>query len=198
MEELRVRLNGQVPILLHNNQAANPLNAYAKALKALTGKRKKTDEDIIEIMRLEWEAGLYLQDGIVALPSRMLNKCFLRGARRSKNGIQYETGVMIREIDCTLIYKGPQIKVNGTKTIPNRELDKYFEHYHDVRMVKVGKNLVPRCRPIFEEWAVECTLDFDSTEIDRRTLLQSVIISGKTCGLGDMRPQLGRFEATEL
>lgn len=60
IETMKLRLTGIAPLLMHDNKAANPLNPYAKAMKALTGKRKKTDDDLAEIARIEWEAGLYI------------------------------------------------------------------------------------------------------------------------------------------
>ena len=33
---------GTAPLVMHNGQTADPLNKYAKMLKAISGKRKKT------------------------------------------------------------------------------------------------------------------------------------------------------------
>ena len=38
------------------------MNKFAKAMKAITSKRKKTDEDYIELARLEFFGGLYADD----------------------------------------------------------------------------------------------------------------------------------------
>jgi len=78
MKELGYRLIGQTPLLMHNNNMANPLNAYTQHMKPLTAKRNKTDRDYMEIARVEWEAGLYLHDGVVALPAENIEACFLR------------------------------------------------------------------------------------------------------------------------
>ena len=52
MKEQKFRITGNiVPMISHNSQLANPLNRYSKAMKALTGKRKKTDQDIEDIAR---------------------------------------------------------------------------------------------------------------------------------------------------
>ncbi len=56
MKEIIVAINGPI-LMMHNGRTKDPLDPYAKALKKLTGKRKKTDADYLEISRLEWEAG---------------------------------------------------------------------------------------------------------------------------------------------
>lgn len=198
IESLKIGVIGTVPLLMHDNKAANPLNPYSKALKHLTSKRKKTDEDLLEIMRLEWEAGLYIHDGGVSIPARCLKACFLNGAKKSKNGKLFSSGVIIKNEWHPLTYKGPQIKANGAKEIPNPDLDKFFEKYHNIDMVRVSGSQVPRCRPIFYEWSLECEINFDTTVLDKRTIVQIVNDAGRLCGLCEKRPELGRFEVVEM
>jgi len=61
-QHLNVEIKGVSPLLLHNGQLADPLNQYTRALKQQTSKRKKTDVDLMEIRRLEWEGGFYRDD----------------------------------------------------------------------------------------------------------------------------------------
>lgn len=42
MKEMNLELVGSV-IMIHNNQAANPLGSYAKTLKPITSKKKKDE-----------------------------------------------------------------------------------------------------------------------------------------------------------
>jgi hypothetical protein len=146
MQTLKLRLKGIAPLLIHNNQAANPLNIYAKSLKVLTSKRNKTDADHRDIARLEWEAGLYLEDGIVVMPAKNIEACFLGGAKKSKNGTKYKSGVMIEDDYYPLSYDGSKIKIdvkaNGHR--PIEALDKYFEKFNYQEMVKVGTQQVLR------------------------------------------------------
>ena len=51
---VQIRFQGVSPLLCHNGQTADPRNAYSKAIKAISGKRKKTDSDYDEMARLEW------------------------------------------------------------------------------------------------------------------------------------------------
>ena len=197
MNEIKFKFEGK-QLLMHNGQLANPLNAYAKALKLLTAKRKKTDEDYAEIARLEWEGGLYLQNGIVVIPGSNIDRCIWDAAKMSKDGKTYRQGVIVADDYCPLAYRGKKIKVNGTKEIPNLELDKYFAEYNFQTMVKVGKDKVLRTRPIFYDWSLECTLYFEETRFDERTLLNIVQRAGAYTGLMEDRPRKGSFSVEKI
>lgn len=198
MKNLKLKVTGIAPLLMHDNKAANPLNSYAKALKSKTCKLKKTDQDYFDIARIEWEAGLYIHDGVVAIPARCIEKCFLLGARKSKLGKQYESGVFLDSDWSELSYRGSKIKASKSDLIPNDGLDKFFEEHSDIQMVKVGTNQVPRCRPTFVEWSFECTLMFDPTIIEEANLLNACQDAGRLIGLLEQRPRLGRFVVEKI
>lgn len=195
MKEMKLKIEGKV-LCMHNGQMANPLNPYAKAMKLLTSKRKKTDEDIMEIARLEWEASLYLQ-GRVVIPGCNIDRCLWNAARKSKDGKQYRQGVIVADDYCPLSYKGKQIKVNGSKEIPNQELDAFFTEFSYQAIVKVGMQKVLRTRAIFHDWATEFTLYFDETQIDERTLLAIAERAGSYEGLMENRPRMGSFSVVK-
>ena len=204
MEKLSVKLVGQSPLMTHNNRLANPLGPYAKALKLRTGKRNKTDTDLIEIGRIEWEGGLYLESGAIVMPGRCLNACFFEGAKKKKNGPRWRSGAMLDQEYYPMKYQGPRIKVEMNGEIPNQELDKYYENYVDQRMVRVGNNQVLRTRPYFTNWSIETTILYDETIVDRRTLMQICEDAGYLIGLCEFRPgskgggSMGRFVVEEI
>jgi len=72
LPEIQVRMRGLSPLLCHNGQTADPQNAYAKAMKAVSGKRKKTDADFDEMSRLEWLAGLYRSEDDLLIPDHVI------------------------------------------------------------------------------------------------------------------------------
>ena len=53
MATIKLKLTGINRMLMHNGRLANPLNPYSKAKSKLTAKRKKTEEDLIQIMSVE-------------------------------------------------------------------------------------------------------------------------------------------------
>jgi hypothetical protein len=54
---LSLTIVGTAPLLMHNGQTADPLNKYAKMLKSVSGKRKKTEAD-----HRKWPASSSLLD----------------------------------------------------------------------------------------------------------------------------------------
>jgi hypothetical protein len=189
---------GAVPLLMHCNKAANPLNPYAQFLKSLTAKKKKTDQDYKEIARVEWEAGLYLHDGEVAIPGENLEACFLKAAKRTKNGQKYQSGAMVSEEWFALAYQGPKIKAEPSRHIPNDELNRYFDSFKHEQMVRVSNQQVLRTRPIFHGWSLSCGLQIDNEVLDERTVTAIIEDAGRFVGLCEKRPRLGRFDVERI
>ena len=53
MKILKFRFESVSPLLQHDDKMANPFNDYTKRMKAISSKRKKTDDDLMEIARIE-------------------------------------------------------------------------------------------------------------------------------------------------
>ena len=83
---LTTRVVGVAPLLMHNGQTADPLNKFAKAMKEIAGKRKKTEADLVELARIEYLAGLYMGPNGPVIPSVMLEAAITEGAKKAKNG----------------------------------------------------------------------------------------------------------------
>jgi hypothetical protein len=181
----RVSIRGLSPLLMHNGQLADPLNQFAKAMKAVSGKRKKTDADLAQLADIEWKGGLYVNaDGMPAIPSRCIEALIAKGAARSKEGKQALSGVFV-ESDGLLDFE------RSGKSIDEMCADPFFRLTVGVR---VGQSRVMRTRPIFHGW----TATFDvsaSSEIvsDAQTLQRWLADGGAFVGLGDYRPRYGRF-----
>lgn len=199
MEQIKFKIKGETPLLMHNNRLANPLDKYAQEMSKKSGKRKKTIEDIWELARIEWEGGLYFYEGEVKLPMRVLNKCFERGATKQKNGMLWKTGCFIQEDYCQLEYSGKKLKSSRNGEIPNPDFDNMFMDYIFQIPVRVGQSTLLRTRPIFKDWSLETTILYDPTIINRETLIQSIHDAGRLCGLCDYRIEkggnFGRFAA---
>lgn len=194
METIKLRLKGIVPLIQHNNQTVNPLNAYAKALKPLTSKRNKTDADVAMLARVEWEAGLYLNEGQVVVPAQNIEKSFIEGARKNKNGKKLEEGMFIEENHSPLSFRHGPIRINGSREIPNPELDKHFNKFLHQAIVHVGRQSVLRSRPIFYDWSLEVNVLYDEMILNKQTLLESAEAAGHQKGVCDGRPRFGRYD----
>ena len=184
MSLMTVRITGTTPLLMHNAQLSMPTNKYAKAMKEISGKRKKTSRDLEELALLEFHGGLYLnKDGEPALPREMLYGCLLRGARKSKNGKLIEAGVTFDKAYYQLEYEGPRT-ASELWELEDKDGDKPFV---DQRMVSIQRSKIMRTRPFFETWAVEVTLHVEPAVLDEPIVKEAWQNAGTYARLGDGR-----------
>jgi hypothetical protein len=179
---MTIEIVGTAPLIMHNGQTADPLNKFARAMKEVSGKRNKTEADYLEMARIEYAAGLYLNADGPVIPARMLEAAITDGAKKSKLGKLVAAGVMV-EKHASLIYDGP------------REAKALFEddRFRLAIPVRVGQQKVVRTRPIFPEWGAEIEVSYLADIINPRDLLTAVRNAGMLCGLGDWRPRYGRY-----
>lgn len=101
METMKVKWVGTVPMLMHNERLADPLDPHTKALAALTstrGNAKKTDAHVEDVARAEWEGGLYHDVDIGPfVPGYNVRACIREGAKLSKLGREIERAVHVVE-----------------------------------------------------------------------------------------------------
>lgn len=186
------RVEGVSPLLMHNGQLANPQNEWVKQMKEITSKHhsKKTEADEIELMRLEFQGGLYFDDEIGPyIPSENIEGCIRDGAKTNNKGKAITAGVQVSPDRVKLIYKGPKAR------------DALYDdkNFVDVRPIKLQKSqTVMRTRPRFDSWALE----FEVMAIDEVISLDNVKKflekAGIFMALGDYKPKFGRFVVKEF
>jgi hypothetical protein len=185
--KLRLTCTGTRPLLMHNVQLASPLNPYAKRLKALNAKRVKTDEDRLEIARVEFEGGLYWAEGVGPyLSAAMLRRSLVGGARLIRAGKTIERGVVITDYLVPLLYDGP------------RDIEGLWgggpgSPFVDIRPATVARQKIDRCRPIFRTWLLEADLVADPQVIEYGALCEVARLAGEMEGIGDFREMYGRY-----
>ena len=187
MEELRFRITGVTPLLLNNGQMADPLNPMAKKLKAVTSKRNKTDADYEAMARLEWYGSLYVVNDRIVIPGANLEAMLLEAGRKFRKGKLVQAGVFCQE-ESPIIYDGPA------------DIDELWtaDQNRFTVGVKIRGSRVMRTRPMFREWSLEFTVNFDSQLLDEGEIEQIVVRAGENIGLGDWRPKFGRFTAQRI
>ena len=188
MEMLNVRLIGVSPSIFHNGQMANPMNKFAKALKVISGKRKKGEEDFEEMAKIEFLGSLYLdKDGKPGWPGENVESMICEAARKSKEGKIAKMSLFIDRV-LPLIYKGP------------RTADDLWEKedFRIVAAVKVGTSRIMRTRPIFRNWELVVPIQFDPSLVDRANVIKWIEVAGQQIGLSDWRPRYGRFSVEVL
>lgn len=189
MAELKVRITGKAPLLLHNGRLADPTDEVAREMKKITSKRTKTDDDHLELSRLEFMGGLYTdENNEPCIPGEVLESCLKSGAKVAKNGKKIAAGALIPEYTVPLQYSGP-------RDVDSLWADKRFVHRSGV---KVGQARVIRTRPKFDQWACEFTIEYQPEVIDREEVVRAIEDAGNLKGLCDYRPRHGRFNVEVL
>ena len=188
METILIKITGTRPLLMHSDKFSDPLNPLTKEHKALTSKRKKTDDDHEQIAKSEWLGGMYYDEKIGPyLPGVNIEAAMIAGGKLSKLGTALKRSVEVMEERCAVEYDGP------------RTLEKLWAAgFYDARSVKVQQARLMRYRPMFRQWSTTCTIAFDPETIDRNQVIKCMADGGMYCGVGDYRPKFGRFSVEEL
>lgn len=184
LNQVEFHIKGKSPLMVHNAQLADPTNKFTKAIAELTKKRTKTDEDRLEIARLEFHGGLYLDaKGHPCLPGVGIDSAIVSAAKKRRQGPQAKAGI-ITDGDVPILYDGP--KNPGKMWASGR--------FADTRGAIVSGSRVMRTRPIFPEWELKWATSFDPELLNARDLIDWVDILGRQVGLYEFRPRYGRFE----
>lgn len=192
IKRVDVRIEGIVPIIIHNVQLANPLNEWAQKIKVFSGKRKKTESDILKIQELEFMGSLYFdKEAGPYLPSQYIEAALASSMYAAKRISKAKTkaGLYADNPIIPLEYNGP------------RDMDKMWDSgkFHRCDMVKVATARVLRCRPCFPlPWAADFSLTIISSAIDPADIYEGLVYAGQFVGIGDWRPKFGRFNVVKF
>lgn len=183
-----IELTGTSSMLCHNVQLADPFNEWARKIKEISSKRKKTEDDLEMMGKLEWFGSLYLCPEIPGpvLPTANIRKCLINAAKINRLGKQVERALAFSDMFVPIAYKGP------------RELEKLYDSKGPVfrhrAVVTVQRNKVVRVRPKFQEWAVVADALLLEDVLDPGDLQRIIELAGLAEGLGDNRVNgYGRF-----
>ena len=176
-------------MMMHCERLANPFDPLTKQIKAISGKRKKTEDDLLEMAHLEWLGGLYYTpDAGVHTPGYNIFACMIEGGKIHKLGTALKRAALVVEDTVPVAYDGPK---TPEKLFANKA-------FVDMRSVKLnGKTKITRCRPIFKDWSLTFSLAYDENSIQRSEIDQCLTSAGMMVGLGDYRPRFGRFEVVK-
>lgn len=187
LTKFQVRIKGTSPLLMHSCRTANPLDEYAKKMKAITSKRNKTDDDILEIAKLEFIASCYYSPTVgFYIPAENIEACLVKGAKVNKNGQKAILAIRVL---------GEKLPLKHDSQAQTPEELYLNEEFRDVRFVNVNKSKILRCRPRFDRWECEFTVELDESIFTREEFLESINYAGTRACLGDYRPRYGSFEA---
>lgn len=186
MKKLHVTMYGKSPLIEHSPKCVNPLHPLSIEMKKYTSKRKKTEEDLIAISDLEWEAGVYWDDNIgLVIPNECLAATIQNGAKMNKNGKDVAKFVHILDPMAAL----------DIGEVQNYDKMKTDVRFRDVRSVVVSRSRVIRTRPRFNTWSCEFDMLFEEDKIDIHAIMLALENAGNYVGLCEMRAMgYGRFD----
>src|SRR5262245_28112520 len=152
-QTVKYHLTGISLLMMHNGQLSDPLNDWAKRIKTITAKRKKTDADHEEVGRLEWFGSLYLFNGAPCIPREAVKATLLRAAATLKKSFKVKTGVVCEQ-HVLLLYDGP---TDATSL--------WEDGRFTFRVIKkMAQARVVRTRPIFLFWEADLSLAFSDED----------------------------------
>lgn len=184
MIKLKLTLVGESPLIMHNGQLSDPSNPFSVELKKLTARQKKTEDDHLEIRRVEWHGSLYRgSKGEIGLPADVVLATLVNGAKKASRGPKAKAGIIEAAAFFSLKYDGPS------------EPTKLYEcgRFGDYRSVRIGRSRIMRSRPRFDTWELPIELLIDTTVIDEKDVIQAMEDAGSLVGICEMRPRYGRF-----
>lgn len=174
---------GTTPLVMHNERLADPLDEHTRGIARISKKRGKTDADLMEIGRLEFLGGLYMNGNGPCIPATNILRCLQGGATRQKKGRDVLRGISPLLPQADLAYEGP------------REPDEMWTAggFSLRKSVGIQRNRTMRTRPIFESWSLTLPVEVDPTLFDPDMLASIWRDAGRYEGLGEMRPVYGKF-----
>lgn len=190
MKTIKVQITGTTPLMLSNPQTVNPFNEFTRALKELTSKRTKTDEDQEQIYRLKFLSSPYLNNKMqYIMPAQSIHKSLVSAAKENKLGKKFERSLFI--------YADAIIEFEHKNYLP-AELYENYKQYVDIRPAGLQGSKIPACRMRIDEWSFVTEIVFDETQINDSEVWNALNIAGLRYGIGTYRLQYGRFKAEEI
>jgi hypothetical protein len=188
MKQLAFTVTGMSQLLISNPQAVDPFNKFSKAMKQITGKKKKTEEDLLQLRELEVMSKLYFNDeqGVYIPSTWVLNAIqdvSFSQAKIAKKRMR--GGVFIEGMTLKLNYEGMNTVKEAMDIVKN-------ERFIHTQPVKQGQVKIMKSYPAFSKWSFDCEFTFDPEIVDESTLKDLINYACKYGGFGDFRPNYGR------
>lgn len=186
-KKYQYQLTGDAPLLMHSGRMANPLDPWAKLMKQVSSKRKKSDADHEQMARIEFLASLYMGDDGPILPAYCIDAMLVTAAKRRRDGIAAKSG--------TYCYEHARLEYAGPREVEALWQDEQFRH---VALVRVGTARVVRTRPVFKAWSAVVGISIETGIVNPAQVDDWLAVAGAQVGLCDWRPQYGRFSVVRI
>jgi hypothetical protein len=185
MKEIKIRFKSNGPMLMHSPRDLDVFDPLTREKNKVARGKKKTDETLLALRRIEWELSMYFDQKIGPwVPSMSLRASIAKGASMNRDGMKVKRAVMPLEERCPLKYNGPRTleKMYGDGSGP----------FVDVRPVSLPSGTtIMRARARFNEWETDAAFAFDEAVISSEELIDAAGTAGRLFGIGDFRPDRG-------
>lgn len=187
MRQLHITLIGDSPLIMHSPKCVNPLHPIKLELNKYTSKKKKTEEDLLVLSDLEWEAGVYWDDSVgLYIPNECIKATIQNGAKQNKKGKDIAKYLQVATLMAPL-------NIGEEQDYEKLRTDL---RYRDVRAVRVKSSRMNRTRPRFNTWSTEFDVVYDEAMLDIATIVMALEYAGSYVGICEMRDRgYGRFSA---
>lgn len=178
-------LTGSTPLLMHNIRLADPDDEIVEEIAKLTSKKKKTKDDRVEIARLEFLGGLYIDEDGPFIPSQNFRRMIVEAGKVHKKGKDVQRAVVMRDVSASLEYEGP------------RRADQLWENKAFRHRCAVGIRgaRTMRTRPMFAKWSARFDVELLTDVMDQGTFVDLLELASRAEGLCDYRSGgYGRFD----
>jgi hypothetical protein len=178
---VEVGIRGVTPLLM-NRMDPNTLERLRTKDKA----PKTASIGTTKTPREDAEAKVYLSEEGPYIPGTMLMACLIEGGKfvrlDGKRQVSTAKSTILPGL-MSLLTSAPLLKIPDTDKAASWEAD-----------VMQGRNpnggeAVAICRPRFDAWAFDVTIDIAETEVGENVIRELFDKAGRRCGLGDFRPQ---------
>jgi hypothetical protein len=152
----------------------------------------KTEAWIESERKRKWIDAAHFEDGMFALPPIMIEGAVYKAAAAFRKGKDFKMAVMCADLSVPILVN----RGNGKYLPLKGEVeDFYVPEFIDLRGCpnKAGQ-MVEQCRPIFRDWSVEFTLQYDDSLVDAKEIRQAC----EGMILGSFRPRFGRCSLKEF
>jgi len=185
MKQIKCEFHGISPLIMHSCQCVNPLHPITLEMKKINAKKKnKTEEDLIVLSDLEWEAGLYYDESVgIYIPAENIEATIREGAKARRKGKDIVKGFQCEDM---------MIPMDIGENLTKEEMKKDFR-FRDVRAMRVMSSRVMRTRPRFNMWNLTFTALYDEKIISFNEITDAIEYAGQYVGLCDSRPKYGKF-----
>ena len=184
MPSIEAKLTGLCPLLLNNDQMADPENVFAIRKKAITSsvKLKNTDKGREDLKSISFFAALHTYKGKVVIPANMIYANILKSSKTWKRGPDVKAGIVVSANPIYLKFPDD-----------DKTLEELFAlGYYDERLVTINGKKIMRTRPRFDEWSCAVQVYYDDELFNHDDLLH-IMERGGRIGIGDYRDLFGKF-----